>query len=101
MHCFSQTTHKKRLIGFAEKLKGESDDAYLKRMQEQTQWGGHLEIVAMAELLQRNFLIYHDDRPDAPDLVGPMQPSAAADDTEPFRLFYSGRNHYQPLLKGK
>lgn len=75
----------------------ETDDEYIQRMRQQSQWGGHLEIVAFSEILNR-YIVVHRDNGET-NIFHPL--NSKPTNEEPLRLLYIGNNHYQAIVKKK
>lgn len=63
------------------------------------EWGGHLEITAMAEILQRDFVIYSDEKDFKTNIVGPMDEYRQVVNKEPLHLYRTNDNRYEPIMK--
>ena len=70
---------------------------YLIRMSKDCVWGGHLEIIAMEEIWDRQIMIYRSD--DTNDVPKPqsLTPVQLGEQVTPILLSYHGHSHYNAL----
>jgi OTU domain-containing protein 6 len=67
-------------------------EQYVSKVRLSSEWGGHLELRALAMALERSILVYQSNSPDPLEIVGGGVPTPA---NEPIRLSY--HKHYYAL----
>ena len=96
-HLSLHRKHFKNFVGGDNK----SFDSYLTRMAKDCVWGGHMEIIAMEEIWDRQILIYRSD--DTNDIPEPqsLTPVQLGEQVTPILLSYHGNSHYNALTNIK
>ena len=77
-----------------EDYQGLSIMEYLKMMMEDGEWGGNIEIIVIARMLNRSIEVYHQKKRQY-ILLGGYQVNS---NLEPIRLLYRGQSHYDFIV---
>ena len=93
--CQHLSMHRKHFKNFVGDDK--SFESYLTRMSKDCVWGGHMEIIAMEEIWDRQIMIYRSD--DTKDIPEPqsLTPVQLGEQVTPILLSYHGHSHYNAL----
>ena len=93
--CKHLSMHRKHFKNFVGDDK--SFESYLTRMSKDCVWGGHMEIIAMEEIWDRQIMIYRSD--DTKDIPEPqsLTPVQLGEQVTPILLSYHGHSHYNAL----
>ncbi|MGD9108960.1 MAG: hypothetical protein PVI75_07345 [Gammaproteobacteria bacterium] len=71
---------------------------YFQRMKQLGEWGGHNEIIALANVLKRTIVVITQYDQVRPQVIRPIIQSNTKNSEPPIFIFYRGGNHYQALL---
>lgn len=95
--CDHLRAHADHFCHFAAGGDMASFGSYLSTMMKDSTWGGHLEIICMEEIWDRQILIYRNcsgtDEDLSPQTLSPVK----LDSVEPIRLSYHGKSHYNAM----